>query len=224
MQCEEKRWNLTAPSVSAAGITDDRRTVGEAWFDAVDQILNVTSYENTYFEIPRRLAEAAEWCAAASRAPNDIPALWLQRVRTWAANLKRDLRDDGVPKPGSLLACSGDARERWMLYIPDLAKAATSDTSVVQASELLCHLCHDCKSALGAPVPRMPWKARARGMWRGPTSDELQVLTFAERQVIQLARLHIQVRKVEGLSGKAFQSTPATLPYSLGSLFKVREE
>ena len=40
------------------------------------------------------------------------------------------------------------------------------------------------------------WKARARGMWRGPTPSVLDTLTFVERAVIQLARLHISVKRV----------------------------
>ena len=42
----------------------------------------------------------------------------------------------------------------------------------------------------------MPWKAKARGMWRGPAVPALENLTWAELAVIQLARLHIQVVQV----------------------------
>ena len=70
---------------------------------------------------------------------------------------------------------------------------APAGDEVKEAPALTCQLCSTCRSALGAASPRMPWKARARGMWRGPTPAVLENLTFAERAVIQLARLHIQV-------------------------------
>ena len=36
----------------------ERHTMGQLWFDAVDDMLNVVSYENIFFEIVPRLAEA----------------------------------------------------------------------------------------------------------------------------------------------------------------------
>eukprot|EP00973_Karenia_brevis_P066628 9262704-Karenia_brevis.AAC.1 len=59
----------------------------------------------------------------------------------------------------------------------------------------------------------MPWKARARGMWRGPEPPPLEVLLMAERCVIQLARLHIRLHKVETWTGKKFPQQADVHPY-----------
>ena len=46
-------------------------------------LLDVASYEDTYFEIPQRLAEAEAWSSATPACtPDQIHSLWLGRVRT----------------------------------------------------------------------------------------------------------------------------------------------
>ena len=152
-------------------------TTGMRWFDAVDSILNVPVYKENYFEITQRWMEAAH--NARNRPKEEIPRLWLQRVEQWAQNLRNDLRDDGVWKPGADCEADGNVREKWMLYIPATTAAldgqATSGqdpkgrpSSQSGAPPMSCTLCASCSAALGSAVPHMPWKARARGMWRGP--------------------------------------------------------
>eukprot|EP00973_Karenia_brevis_P025078 3457821-Karenia_brevis.AAC.1 len=93
--------------------------------------------------------------------------------------MRTDLRNDGVPVPGSPLQAMHDERERWMLYMPgelmqDKAVAPEGNVREIsgpgqpaalqtKASSLTCPPCRTCRSALGASTPRMPWKARARG-------------------------------------------------------------
>eukprot|EP00973_Karenia_brevis_P015135 2068656-Karenia_brevis.AAC.1 len=94
--------------------------------------------------------------------------------------------------------------------------AETNDgMSAIQsnASSLSCPLCRTCCSALGACPPRMPWRARARGMWRGPEPQELAVLSMAERCVIQLARLHICLHRVQSWTDKKFPQCCEVDPY-----------
>ena len=186
----DSRWNTTC-KVDAAG---NHITFGEAWFDQVKDVLHVSSYESTYLEIPQRVQAAEKWNSAPSEGDSEeVKRLWLERVKQWARNMRKDLRDDGVPEPGSSLAATDDSRERWMLYIPDYSPG---EPLVEEAPAIVCQLCHDCRNALGREKPLMPWKARARGMWRGPAVPALENLTWAELAVIQLARLHIQVVQV----------------------------
>ena len=98
------------------GFSSPSVTYGMQWFDAVDKLLNVATYEDVYFEIPMRLSEAQQWSADNGADPDHVSHLWCERVRLWASNLQRDLRDDGVPRPGSAMGSSGNERERWMLY------------------------------------------------------------------------------------------------------------
>jgi hypothetical protein len=74
---------------------------------------------------------------------------------TWATNLRKDLRDDGVPQPGSSLGATGDARERWMLYMPKYAAPDISNGPEAPAIDV--QLCNACRHALGAATPHMPW-------------------------------------------------------------------
>ena len=74
-----KRWSATS-AIDSAG---QQTTFGEAWFDKVKDLLDVASYEDTYFEIPQRLAEAEAWSSATPACtPDQIHSLWLGRVRT----------------------------------------------------------------------------------------------------------------------------------------------
>ena len=84
-----------------------------------------------------------------SKAVADIAA-W-----TWARNLRRDLRDDGIPQPGSSLSATGDARERWMLHMPKYVAPDISNGP--EAPAIVCQLCSACRHALGAASPHMPW-------------------------------------------------------------------
>ena len=73
------------------------------------------------------------------------------------------------------------------------------------------------KGAWGCPgraKPRMPWNARARGMWRGPDPPSLLRLTWAEKLIVRLARLHINIKKVRGLESSSYKrGLPGIDPY-----------
>ena len=169
-----EKWNLTH-HLDGSG---NRVTVGMHWFDAVNSHLDVVNYEETYFHITTRLQDAKH---VAQRNPQDeVAQLWSQRVIQWATNIRKDLRDDGVWKPGSDYSAVGSVREKWLLYGAASQWVALDGTVLPQvchdqcpptAALLNCSLCQDCASALGNASPKMPWKARARGMWRGPEPD-----------------------------------------------------
>ena len=42
----------------------------------------------------------------------------------------------------------------------------------------------------------MPAQARANGLWGGPVPEALECFTYAERRVVQLARLYVSVKRV----------------------------
>ncbi len=81
---------------------DAHATEGERWWDTVDALLDVTSYANTYFELPQRLAEAE---AALQNAGDDearqVAQCCLKRVRQYAHNIQQDLKSDGLAAPGT---------------------------------------------------------------------------------------------------------------------------
>ena len=52
----------------------------------------------------------------------------------------------------------------------------------------------------------MPALARTNGLWRGPSAPELQALTYAERRVVQLARLYVSVKRVFLNRARSFAS------------------
>ena len=92
---------------------------------------------------------------------------------------------------------SPDGQARWLLYAP----AVECDPSSGALEK--CWLCRKCreafaqvKSSTGEPVAMMPAMARANGLWRGPSPAELSALSYAERRVIQLARLYVSVKRV----------------------------
>ena len=66
---------------------------------------------------------------------------------TWATNLRKDLRDDGVPQLGSSLGATGDARERWMLYMPKYAAPDISNGPEAPAIDV--QLCKCVQTCLG---------------------------------------------------------------------------
>ena len=90
-----------------------------------------------------------------------------------------------VPKPGSSMVSSGNDRERWMFYKEALVTEDPSGQSMesssdgfTQAHKLSCWLCNCCRNALSKFLPKMPWKARARGMWHGPSVPALEVASL----------------------------------------------
>ena len=78
---------------------------------------------------------------------------------------------------------------------------------------ITCALYSSCRNALGSATPRMSWKARARGMWRGPAPAVVQNLTVAERCVIQPARSHIRFHRVESWIDRKLPYTADVHPY-----------
>ena len=101
----------------------------------------------------------------------------------WAQNLERDLHADSVPAPAG-------CEQRWMLY--------TTDTLTVDASggTVSCLLCEHCAAGLARIPARMPTQARANGLWHGPGAEELRALSYTECKVINLARIHVSVKRI----------------------------
>ena len=114
--------------------------------------------------------------------------VWATRVTQWRNNIEDDLKADSVPAPGS----SG---RRW-LFFQGATRWCMSDAT------LSCDLCEECSGHLsntkstGEPSVRMPPSARARGLWNGPEPVEIQVLTYAERLVLRLARVYQTVKRI----------------------------
>ena len=65
-----------------------------------------------------------------------------------------------------------------------------------------CFLCRKCFTAITCKQPQMPTHAIANGMWGGPLPQQLECLTYAERKVVQRARLYISVRRLRCTSTK----------------------
>ena len=59
----------------------------------------------------------------------------------------------------------------------------------------------------------MPEVARANGLWHGPDPEELKVLSFCERKVINLARVYVSVKRVFLNRGSYARTTNAEAPW-----------
>ena len=130
--------------------SDDWQRYGHTLWKQVDQILNVEAYLQTYFKADERVANAEAQKLLAESTPQVMPpvrgctdlnsavaSVWCERVQLWRDNLRRDLRDDGVPAPG---ACA----ERWLLF----AKYVHVDAA---SGNIICDLCDDCVSSIEGP-------------------------------------------------------------------------
>ena len=123
---------------------------GDAWWVAVDDVLDVEQYLRRHFHAGDRLrdAEAAVVCAeeAATATPGD-PALqakvaqarlWRERVLRWCGLQREALRADAVPVPGA-------PDRRWLLYSHGTELTATH-------AQIECSLCRRCATALDTPL------------------------------------------------------------------------
>ena len=114
----------------------------------------------------------------------------MRRVQHWIGNLRRDLERDSKP-------AAGKSETRWLLFQTSSMQISAEDGSVTSS------LCKRCRAALErvtpvkkTPAARMPEDARANGLWHGPDLKELSALTFCECKVINLARMHVSVKRV----------------------------
>ena len=63
----------------------------------------------------------------------------------------------------------------WVLAATSTSTGSSGADAAARAGRIFCWLCGDCRSALSQFPPKMPWKARARGMWHGPSVPCLEV-------------------------------------------------
>ena len=171
----------------------------ETWYDQVDEVLNVENDLQVFFHADESVNVAAlevhvfQSDVGIDRTFETLERAcsWLRRVRTWKENLLRDLSLDSVPAP-----CAEGMR--WLLL-------RTSSLDICELSGAIsCLLCKRCAEDLSRvqvgrtkePTVRMPCHARANGMWRGPDPAALQSLSYCETKVINLARIHVSVKRV----------------------------
>ena len=220
-----KLQRVCLPSASAASAPDwlqytdaEWLEFRAEWFNQMDRLLNVEHYLQDVFDADRRVEQAAAEENSYKELENGseghaqfrskaAATSWLRRVQLWRANLLRDLRADSVLAPGS-------KDLRWLLFFEDAtsggyppdntasAYASRDYSREVVSNNLHVALCKHClagfsrKDAKGKPKLQMPEQARANGLWGGPESEELRALTYAERKVIQLARVYVSVKRV----------------------------
>jgi len=114
--------------------------------------------------------------------------VWVQRVREWRHNLRKDLESDAVPSPSG-------AETMWLLYMP-LASEQKSPYTI------RCQLCKQCLHGLQQrgskkePEPQLSRCARPRGLWGGPEPAAIKNLTYIERLVLNLARVYFTLKRV----------------------------
>ena len=120
----------------------------------------------------------------------DVARSWLRRVREWSSNLRKDLTQDSAPVPGA--SC-----KRWLLFQSSKVSADP------HSGAISCRLCKMCRGTLlpspGFPTrlrAAVPYMSRADGLWHGPDPAELQVLSYAECKVINLARVYVSAKRV----------------------------
>ena len=169
-----------------------------SWYDSVSRVFDTDQYLHTFFLCDERLTRAEREVTAFGDNSTTIPCMaspsaaeaWLRRVQAWRANLRRDMEADSVPAP------NGSAT-RWLL-LPSNTTMRNVSSGVID-----CQLCKICRNALSAtvgsskkPCVRMPEVARANGLWHGPDPEELKVLSYCERKVINLARVYVSVKRV----------------------------
>ena len=233
-----KLQRVCLPSASAASApgwlqyTDAKwLEIRAEWFNQMDRLLNVDHYLQDVYEADQRVEQAAAEESNYKDVENGseghgrfrskaAATSWLRRVQQWRANLLRDLRADSVLAPGS-------KDLRWLLFFadattvgnpPDHTAGANASRDSSREDDLHVALCKHClagfsrKDAKGNPKLHMPEQARANGLWGGPESEELRVLSYAERKVIQLARVYVSVKRVF-LDARSFaQTTHLTSP------------
>ena len=188
---------------------------GASWYNQLDDIFNIDRYLTEIFQVEQRLLEATQAVFEFQDGATQTDSFdslqqaenWLGRVQKWAANLKRNLSDDSVCAPG-------DSDSRWLLY--KSSSLTVNDTT----GEISCLLCKHCYRNLSQvdltlqknPKLKMPRRARANGMWRGPDPDALKALSYAECKVINLARVYVSIKRVfldrSSFAGTSTSETP----------------
>ena len=178
--------------------SDDWLTHRERWYAQVDELLCTERYLDVYFQANRRVLEADKELVDVRNGiaveglcdVRDAQA-WCHRVRLWRENLRVALWDDAVPAPGH-------PERRWLLFAPEHRASCSEE----EAPVISCSLCKMCWTAFrlrgerGAPAVEMPFLCRARGLWGGPEPEEIRVLSYVERRVINLARVFTAVKTV----------------------------
>ncbi|CAK0894190.1 unnamed protein product, partial [Prorocentrum cordatum] len=175
----------------------------ETWYEQVDKLLSIEQYLKKFLKVSERAQEARESVEACSRGePHELGFTkvedaknWVDRVRLWEDNLRRDMREHSVVSPG-------DPNHRRVLY----KSAVCTDAPEGSGGDLRVSMCKECAEALSnthtdsrgrcRPRLRMPSEALANGMWRGPDPEELTNLTYTECKVINLARVYVSVKRV----------------------------
>jgi len=157
--------------------------------------LGIEVYLQTYFKADERvhLAQLAvdEVQVPADARQEGLKAIFHDRARAYRENMRKLLRSDGVPAPH-------DQSQRWMLY-------GLRNSSLVIAQDgasISCRLCTKCCDALsarnasGQPSPCLSSDARARGLWIAPEPRAIEVLSWAERNVLRLGRTYQCIKRV----------------------------
>ena len=208
--CELRRVNLPSSCESTAPkwleLTDEEWDMYKStWYETLDELFSIDRYIEDVFLADVHIQAAAKTVESfrkgepsTAESSMEIAEAWLDRLQIWKANLHRDLVQDSTPSPVN-------NAHRWLLCNVEFEETSTKGGGV----SLNLWLCAECfadlsaKGADGVPKPRMPRLARANGLWGGPEPEELACLTYAERKVIQLARLYVSVKRVF-LDGKNY--------------------
>ncbi|CAK0897224.1 unnamed protein product, partial [Prorocentrum cordatum] len=148
----------------------------DAWHAQLDNVFNVDRYMELIFCESERLREA--------------------ELNRWAAAVRADLVADSTAAPGH-------PERRWLLYRPGISTSSADGKGA--ASGITANMCKHCACALREligprddrrPRVRVPLAAVANGMWRGADLHEFVDLTYAECKVINLAKVHVSIKRV----------------------------
>ena len=86
----------------------------EMWYNQVDNLINIEQYLKKFFKVSERVQEAEESVEACSRGEMhelgftnvEDAKYWLDRVRRWVENLRKDMWEHAVASPGGALSLS----------------------------------------------------------------------------------------------------------------------
>ncbi len=100
----------------------------EGWFAEVDLLLNIERYATTFFEVDKRLREAAAAMTKSTGHELSLAIAWHSRVLQWSENIHRDLHSDAVLAPTGIDAY-------WMLYLPSKRPLQSTATNIQRADK-----------------------------------------------------------------------------------------
>ena len=95
-----------------------------SWYNQVDRLLNTEQYLMKFFQTSERIRNAED-CDKALRNGEthelgfttvEDAARWLERVRTWEANLRGDMRRHSVAAPGVPFLSVAFSKVRFSLF------------------------------------------------------------------------------------------------------------